>query len=335
MADGSSKIYRWGILGAGIIAEKMAGALALDPRSEVVGVASKSAQRAEDFTSRFSIPRALSYEQLAADPDIDIIYVATTHNFHRENAELVLKSGKALLMEKPFTVNAREAEEIFSLAGEKNLFAMEAMWVRFLPSLIELQRIINTGTIGEPLQAAVSFNGYAPAKYLGRLEDPALAGGVTLDKGVYPISVLSYLLGGTPESVQANARMSSRGVDETADYQFRFPSGALGQVSTSFAMNGGNGALIYGSKAYIEFHGFPAGERFTVHVHDGSDTVRSSEEHHIANPENGFVCQAAECVRCLDAGLRESPIMPWDESIAIMKVMDDIRGQIGLRYAFE
>lgn len=152
MAEAMGKTVRWGILGAGIIASKMADALSQDNDSTLVAVASKSAERAKRFAAEYAVPKALSYEQLAANPDIDIVYIATTHNYHYENAKMILERGKPVLMEKAFTINADQAAGLINLARRKGLFLMEAHWVRFLPSLIRLRQILAAGTIGEVLQ---------------------------------------------------------------------------------------------------------------------------------------------------------------------------------------
>ena len=326
---------RWGILGAGIIAEKMAEALIEDPDSRIEAVASKSGERAGSFAEKYSIPKALSYDQMASDTEIDIVYIATTHNFHYENARLILENGKPVIMEKPFTVNADEARKLIELAREKDLFLLEAYWVRFLPSLIRMKEMIGSGIIGEVRQSSIFFADYAPAMYLGRLENPDLAGGVTLDKGIYPISFLCYMLGAIPSEIQSMCRFSESGVDEIVNYQFRFPSGTMAQVASSYALKIENKAAFYGTKGYIEFPDFPWGNTFTVNLHNGSNEVTSSQQIIEPNPENGFLCEVQECIRCFREGKKESDIMPLDETLAIMGVMDTIRKQWDFRYDFE
>ncbi len=332
---GKEELIRWGILGAGIIAEKMAEALIEDGDSRIEAVASKSSERVGSFASRFSIPKALTYDQLAADPDVDIVYIATTHNFHYENARQILESGKPVIMEKPFTVNAEEARKLIELAREKNLFLLEAYWVRFLPSLIRMKEIIASGIIGDVRQVSIFFADYVPEKYKSRLVNPALAGGVTLDKGIYPVSFLCYMLDAIPSEIQSMCRFSESGVDEIVNYQFRFPSGTMAQVVSSYALKIENKAGFYGTKGFIEFPDFPSGNSFTVNIHNGSNEVTSSQQVIEPNPENGFICEARECVRCLREGKKESDIMPLDETLAIMKVLDRIRQQWNFRYDFE
>lgn len=326
---------KWGIIGAGVIAVKMADALHLNPDSEIVAVASKSVSRAQNFAEKNGVPKACSYDDIVNDDDIDVIYVATTHNFHFENAKLALEHGKHVLVEKAFTVNTREAETLARTAEERNLFLMEAIWVRFLPSIKLLKKIIVEGTIGEVKQFNISFGNFVSPKYEKRLKDPALAGGVTLDMGIYPISFVCYMLGEQPSEVKSMSRFSGLGVDEIADYMFRFPSGCLAVINTSFNLLMNNSAMIYGSKGYIEFPDFPFGEKFYIYTHKGTNEIKTTEEITEKNHINGFIYQVEEVVRCIREGKTESSIIPIKETIAIMKLMDKMRAEWGFKYAFE
>lgn len=335
MADKQEKQINWGILGAGVIAAKLADAVQKHGGSRLAAVASKSPDRSRAFAERFDIPKALSYDEIVVDSEVDIIYVATTHNYHFENAKLALNAGKPVLMEKPFTVNAAEAKELVELARRKGLFLMEAIWVRFLPSLINLKRLLAEGAIGELKQAVVTFGNFAPPQFEARLKDINLAGGVTIDMGIYPISVVSYLLGETPADIRSFAGFSSGGVDELADYLFRFPSGSMAQISTSFTLKMESAARIYGTKGYIEFSPFPAGPGTRLFRHDGTNEILAEEDLTVDQAENGFIYQVAESVRCLKEGLTESPIISLDETVALMEVMDRMRKEWGFRYPFE
>jgi predicted dehydrogenase len=326
---------KWGIIGAGNIAEKMADALHLNPDSEIVAVASKSVSRAQSFAEKNGVPKACSYDDIANDDDIDVIYVATTHNFHFENAMLALEHGKHVLVEKAFTVNTREAETLARTAEERNLFLMEAIWVRFLPSIKLLKKIIVEGAIGEVKQFNISFGNFVSPKYEKRLKDPALAGGVTLDMGIYPISFVCYMLGEQPSEVKSMTRFSGLGVDEIADYMFRFPSGCFAVINTSFNLLMNNSAMIYGSRGYIEFPDFPFGEKFYIHTHNGTNEIKTTEEIIKKNHINGFIYQVEEVVLCIREGKTESRIIPVEETIAIMELMDKMRAEWGFKYAFE
>jgi len=326
---------KWGIIGAGLVAHNMADALKATPGNELLAVASKTPSKAKLFADKHDISIACSYDEIVNNKEIDIIYVATTHNFHFENAKLALEHGKNVLIEKPFTVNAKEARELARIAREKNLFLMEAIWTRFLPSIKLLKgKIVNHG-IGKVQLINISMGGFVSLEYEKRLKDPALAGGVTLDMGIYPISLICYLLGELPQSIKSMTRFSDSGVDEIANYLFQFPSGCLSNISISFNLKMKNEVLIYGSKGFIEFPQIQGGERFIIHTHDGTNKIRKSKKVRQKNHKNGFIYQVEEVARCIMEGKQESNIIPLEETIAIMEVMDKMRAEWGFVYPFE
>lgn len=329
----SDKTIRWGIIGAGVIAHKMAEAIQLEADNALISVASKSPEKAGAFAREYAI-EADTYESLVEREDVDVIYIATTHNFHADNALMALEHGKHLVIEKPFTVNAEQARRLKDAAEAKGCFLMEAIWTRFLPSTKALREAIRNHTIGEVKVATINFGGIAPEHYRGRLFDPALAGGVTLDMGIYPISMLCYVLGERPASIHATARFSDTGVDEIASYQFVFPSGCIATVNTSFNLLMRQEALFFGDKGYIDYPEFQQSDAFTVkylkdRTIDREETIRTE------NADNGFIFQVREAARCLRAGLRESPVIPVAETVDIMAIMDEIRRQLPLQYEFE
>lgn len=329
------KKLNWGIIGAGIIAEKMADALHQNKDSELLAVASKSIDRAQNFSEKNNVPIACSYEKIVNNNDIDIIYVATTHNFHFKNAKLALEHGKHVLVEKAFTVNAPEAETLAKIAENRKLFLMEAIWVRFLPSYKLLKKILADSRIGEVKQINVSFGNFVPPMYEKRLTDPYLAGGVTLDMGVYPINFVCYMLGELPSEVKSMTRFNNSGVDEISDYMFKFPSGCMVTINTSFNLGMKRTAMIYGSKGYIEFPEFQSGEKFFINTHNGTNEIKSTEEIVEKNQENGFIYQVEEVVNCIRDGKIESSVIPIKETVDIMKLMDGMRDEWGFRYPFE
>jgi predicted dehydrogenase len=281
------------------------------------------------------VKEALSYQEIVSNKKIDVIYVATTHNYHFENTKLALEQGKHVLVEKPFTVNAKEARELVRIAREKNLFLMEAIWVRYLPSLKLLKSKIHKKEIGEIKVVNISFGWFVSPEYEKRLKDPMLAGGATLDLGIYPISFVCYLLGEIPKEIKSMTRFSDRGVDEISNYMFRFPSGCLVNITCSFNLKMKGTAEIYGSKGFIEFPDFQFGERFTISIHQGKNEIKDEIKIFEKNHSNGFIYQAEEVVRCIREGRLESNIIPLDESIAIMEVMDKMRAEWGFKYPIE
>lgn len=331
----SGKSLRWGIIGAGLIAHKLADAVNINPDSTLVAVASKSAERAQTFAEQYGIESTADYAALVSRPDIDVIYIATTHNFHYENALLALQHKKHLLIEKPFTVNAAQAQELIELARNNGCFMMEAIWVRFLPSMIRLKQILKSGIIGDIKLFNISFGGIAQAQYLPRLTDPQLAGGVTLDMGIYPITFVNFLLDDMPSASKSFCRFASTGVDELATYQLQYASGCIASINTSFNLLTRMEAMIYGSLGYVEFPHFQQGDTFTVHIHNGTRTVERSDTITEENHGNGFIYQVAEVARQIRAGKLESDIIPLRETLATMQLMDNLRAEWGFRYPFE
>lgn len=324
---------RWGIIGAGIIAHQMSDAIRATESNELVAVASRTPAKAKAFADQYQIS-AETYESLIARDDIDIIYIATTHNFHSANALQALAGNKNLVIEKPFTVNATEAEKIAAAARQRNLFVMEAIWTRFLPSMQALRQQVAEGVLGKVKAAHVTFGGIIPDQYRNRLNDPGLAGGVTLDMGIYPVSMLCCVLGELPVKATGHCRFAATGVDEIASYQLVFDSGCIATVNTSFNLMLGQTMTLYGDKGQVVYPDFQGKGDYRLTRFNGRETLEE-QQIHIENADNGFVHQVEEAARCLRAGLPESPVIPLDESIAIMKILDQLRQQFPLRYEFE
>ncbi|MFI2564310.1 Gfo/Idh/MocA family protein [Paenarthrobacter sp. NPDC018779] len=324
----SDGTIRWGILGTGFIA----GLQTQDLRENgftVQAVGSRSLDSSKAFAEQHGIPTAHgSYEDLAADPDVDVIYIATPHPMHHANALLALNAGKHVLVEKSFTMNAREAREIVDLAEEKGLVALEAMWTRFLPHMIRIREIIAAGTIGEVRKVVASHNQSLPTDPAHRLNDPALGGGALLDLGIYPVSFAIDILG-APSRVTATAVMSATGVDRQTAAIFDYDGGAQALVDCELDAASANRALVIGTEGWIDIeHTWYNPVPFTVHAVDGSVVERFDE------PVNsrGMQYQAAELERLVAAGSTAGTILPPSESAAIMATMDEIRRQIGLSY---
>lgn len=325
---------RWGILGAGVIAHNMAEAISQCDNNTLVAVASRTPEKADTFAREHHVS-AESYESLLQRDDIDVVYIATTHNFHCENALLALSYNKHLVIEKPFTVNANEAKAIYEKAQQQQCFVMEAIWTRFLPSMQLAKKQVTDGTLGAVKAAHVSFGGIAPDCYRGRLFDPSLAGGVTLDMGIYPVSMLAFVLGEIPEVVAAHCRFSDTGVDEVTSIQLRFAGGALATINTSFNLMLGQDMHLYGDNGSLHYPRFQGKGYFTVQPIKNREYTDEPINFGAENADNGFVHQVLEAARCLRAGLTESPIIPVAESVAIMQVLDDIRAKLPMQYDFE
>ena len=323
------QIIRWGILGTGNIAGKLAAGLALLPDAKLVAVASRTSDSAEKFGQQYNVPkRHASYEALVNDPEVDVIYIATPHPMHAENALLCLNAGKHVLCEKPFTMNRREAAKVIALAREKKLFLMEAMWSRFAPLLVEAKSIVDSGTIGTVLKidSDLSFAaGFGPEH---RLYNPDLGGGALLDLGIYPLSLSSFFLGPVT-AVVAMGELGDTGVDEQTAFLLQHEGGGMSTCACSLRMDTPCEMTLSGTLGNLRIHGrFHQSTSLTVTLADGS--TRSVQKSPLGN---GYAHEAMEVMRCLRAGLTESPVMPLDETLALMGVLDTVRSQIGLSYA--
>lgn len=321
------KQIRWGILGTGKIARAFAEAVKDTPGALLAGVGSRTLDAARTFCAEFGGTPYGSYEQLATAPDIDAIYVATPHPLHAENAMLALEGGKAVLCEKPFTMNRREAQRVVALARERKLFLMEAMWTRFLPAFDDARRILASGEIGQPRQVVADFGFFADVAPEHRLINRDLGGGALLDLGIYPLSAAAYFLGPV-ESVSAQAIMQPNGVDAQTAFTLRHAGGGLSICNASMRARTPVELVVSGEHGYLRlnsrFHRAPS-----ITVESDASGLRTFETPFLGN---GYVHEIMEVQRCLREGLLESPRMPLDESTALMGVMDDIRAQIGLRY---
>lgn len=329
----TEQTIRWGILGAGVIAHQMADAIAQAPGNQLLAVASRTPEKSKAFAQVHAIG-AESYESLLTRRDIDVVYIATTHNLHCDNALLALDHHKHLVIEKPFTVNARQAQAIADKAREVGCFVMEAIWTRFLPSMQALKEHLAEGAIGDIKAAHVTFGGISPECYRGRLFDPSLAGGVTLDMGIYPVSMLSCVLAEVPEVIGAHCLFTDTGVDEVASFQLRFGNRILATVNTSFNLMLGQEMTLFGSEGTISYRNFQGEGEYSLRSIAG-DKYTETGSFGAENAENGFVHQVEEAARCLRAGLLESPVIPLAESVAIMQVLDAIRARLPLKYDFE
>ncbi|MEF9903426.1 Gfo/Idh/MocA family protein [Streptomyces sp. P9-A2] len=325
---------RWGILATGGMAATFTADLVDLPNAEIVAVASRSPEPAKAFAERFGIPRAYGdWESLARDEEIDIVYVATPHSAHRAAAGLCLEAGRNVLCEKPFTLNVREAAELVGLARERGLFLMEAMWMYCHPMVRRLKTLIDDGAIGEVRTVQADFGLAANVSAAHRLRDPALGGGALLDLGVYPVSFTQLLLG-EPSDVVAKATLSEEGVDLQTGALLSWENGAIASVHCSIVGGTATSASVTGSAGRIDIpYGFFFPDRFVLH-RDGKET-----EEFTADPADGarnsLKHEAAEAMRALRAGETESPLVPLDGTLAVMRTLDTIRERIGVHYPGE
>ncbi len=329
--DRRARPVRWGVLGPGSIAGRFAEALSGLPGAETLAVGSRSQDSADRFAETHGFSRAYAgYERLVADPDVDVVYVATPHPFHAENIELCLDAGKAVLCEKPFTLNAAEAGRVVALARERGLFLMEGMWTRFFPTMERLRKLLSDGTIGEPRMLTADFGFAAPFDPTSRLFDPELGGGAMLDVGVYCISFASMVLG-RPERAAGYAHMGETGVDEQFSVALEHAGGRLSSITAGTRAATPQEATVIGTEGHVRVHSpWWMPETMTVsRPGEDDEVVRLPFE------GNGFGHEAAEVMRCLRAGKRESGAMPLDETISVLETMDGLRSAWDLRYPGE
>ncbi|MFI5974788.1 Gfo/Idh/MocA family protein [Streptomyces sp. NPDC051452] len=330
----AERSVRWGILATGGIAAAFAADLVDLPDARIVAVASRRPESAAAFAERFGAERAYGdWESLAADAEVDVVYVATPHSAHRAAAGLCLAAGRNVLCEKAFTLNAREAGELVALAKEHDRFLMEAMWMYCNPLIRRLKALVEDGAIGEVRTVQADFGLAGPFPAAHRLRDPALGGGALLDLGVYPVSFAQLLLG-EPDGVAARSVLSPEGVDLQTGALLSWDGGALATLHCSIAGGTAVTASVTGSRGRIDVpSGFFHPDRFVLH-RDGREP-----EEFAADPADGprtsLRHEAVEVMRALRAGETESPLVPLEGTLAVMRTLDAIRDRAGVRYPGE
>ncbi len=319
---------RWGVIGTGGIASAFVADLRLLPDAEVVAVGSRQAPSAEAFAREHDVPKAHpSYAELVADEDVDVVYVSTIHPSHHDAAELAIEAGKAVLVEKPFTMDAAQAQSLVDAARARGVFLMEAMWARFIPHMVRVRELLATGALGEVRLVVADHCQWFPDDPTHRLLAPDLGGGALLDLGIYPVSFASMVLG-EPAAVTAVSSAAFTGVDATTSMLMQHDGGAQAVLTTTLSAVGPNRAAVVGTEARLEIDSvFYAPTTFTLTRRDGS-------VERFAQPHQGLGLrhEAAEVMACVRDGRLESDVMPLDESVAIMRTMDEVRRQIGLTY---
>lgn len=319
---------RWGILATGGIAHAFTADLKTAGLT-VTAVGSRRSESAQEFAAKYGIPRSYgSYDELVADPEVDIVYIATPHSHHLACAALALEHGKHVLIEKPLTLDADQAVAIRDLAADHGLLAMEAMWTRYLPHMVRLREILAAGVIGEVRVLSADHTQNLPTDPEHRLNDLALGGGALLDLGIYPVSFAWDVLG-APAEILATAQLGETGADTDVAISVRHASGGVSSLLTSMRGAGANAAQIVGTKGRIEIDGvFYAPTSFRVFDVDGAVV----EEFRAEIDGRGMQFQALYAEQLIAEGRTDSDLLPMDESVAIMGTLDEIRRQIGVVY---
>mgnify|MGYP000165007160 CR=1 FL=1 len=317
MSQTKTSPLKWGILGLGKIAHKMAQDLALSDSSKLHAVASRSATKAKEFASTYQVPIALdSYQELCQQPDLDIIYIATPHAFHFEHSMMALKAGKSVLCEKPMGMSAQEVQELSAYAQKQGLFLMEGLWTRFMPATQKVLDLVQSGSIGEIESIEADFSFKANYDPQGRLFNPNLGGGALLDIGIYPL-YLSLLLLGKAKTMEIDCIIGETGIDEACDLKLAWSSGAKADLSSSFRKDGPVEAHIIGSKGLIVMH-----RRF--HHCEKISVENDKESYSLELPIRGLgyfhEIQAVE--KCISEGLIESKLHSLENSLHLAQELD-------------
>ena len=321
-------MLRWGILSTGVIAKNFAETARRMGGVELTAVASRSAQSAEAFGEAYGIPkRYASYEALAADPEVDIVYVATPHSRHYADMKLLIGAGKHILCEKSFTTDAAQAVEVLRMARERGVFVMEAFWTKLIPVYREVERLIAEGAIGEVRSVTAQY-GYTTGRE-ARKFDAALAGGTLLDIGVYAIGLACMMLGYSFDDVLSQLILNDAGTDATDAILLR-RGRAVAQLTCGIGFNMPTHGAVYGTKGHIDIPEFKNPERVTLFVDGEAPRV-------IERPfeVNGYEYEIREAERCVSEGKLQSGLMTWEQTVSVMRIMDEVRRQNGMRFPFE
>lgn len=324
------EVLKIGIMGAGGIASVLAETMVLMPDVCLYGVASRSKEKAEKFAARYSIEKAYgSYEEMVKDPEIQLVYIATPHSEHCKNAKLCLEHGKHVLCEKSFAANFGQAEEMITLAEEKNLLITEAMWVRYMPMAETLKEILASGVIGEPMTLTANL-GYLIADR-PRLLNPELAGGALLDVGVYTLSFASLVFGDEISEIKSSVIKTDTGVDAQNSMTLIYPGGKMAVLNSSLRVLSDRQGIVYGTKGFLVVENINNFE--SIRVYDSKRKLVGTYE----RPEqiSGYEYQIEASKKAIEDGKIECSQMTHHTTLSVMKVMDELRRQWGIRYPFE
>lgn len=321
---------KMGILGAGNIGGAMARTIAGMDKVEAYAVGAKDLARAEAFAVQYHFTKAFgSYEEMLSDPELELVYVATPHSHHYEHVKLCLEHGKHVLCEKAFTVNAKQAVELFEMAKTKNLLLTEAIWTRYMPMRKTLDEIVASGVIGEITSLTANL-GYVVG-HLPRMQEPGLAGGALLDLGVYPINFASMVFGDKIREVSSSAVLTESKVDAVNSITLIYEDGKMAQLHSNMMAATDRRGMIYGDKGYIEVQNINNCEG--IRVFDTNHKLIA--EYETPKQITGYEYEVEACMEAMAKGELECPQMPHKESIRIMELMDSLRAQWGVKYPNE
>lgn len=323
-------MIHFGILGAGDIAHTIAFTISQMKDVNMYAIASRSMEKAMQYKEKYGMEKAYdSYEELAKDSEIDVIYIATPHSFHYEQAKMCLEHGKHVLCEKAFTANEAQAKELICLSEEKGLFLGEAMWTRFMPMTKKLVQLLEEKIIGDVTFMTANLN--FPMLQKERLVNPKLAGGALLDVGIYPLTIASIVMGDDIEDIQAVGILTDKGVDKIGQYTIQYKNGRIADLNAGMCSFSDGNAVIYGTKGYILVEGVNCLR--SIKVFDSNwNMIKSIEQE---EQISGYEYEVEACVEAIKNGKTECLEMPHSQTLYMMKLMDKIRQKMGVIYPFE
>ena len=321
---------RWAILGAGRIANAFAKDFPLMQNAELVAVASANKEKATGFAKEYNIPNALSHDELYNSDEIDAVYIATTHNFHFEQALQCLQKGKSVLCEKPITVNDSQFKKLMAVSKENNVFLMEAMWTYFLPAAQKAKQWLDEGKIGKLKVIQADFAFQMEKNMEGRMYNPNLAGGALLDLGVYPVAMSYYFTDAVPTKITASAAFTKTGVDERLGMIFQYEN-FTADLFTSMVNRMNNTFKLFGEEGYIEIPDFWKAGSASLFDKEFNQ-IDTYEDHRTSH---GFIFEMQHANNLILDEKIESPVIPHSRSNDIQETMTAIRNQIELKYPFE
>lgn len=324
------KTYNIGIIGAGHIAEKMGYTLARMERAVPYAVASRDMGRARDFASRYGFRKAYGcYDDLLADPAVDIVYIATPHSFHYDHARRCLLAGKAVICEKAFTLNAREAEQLVKLSEERGVYIAEAMWTRYMPLSRTVSELVGGGAIGRP--HTLSANLCYPISHKDRIQSAALGGGALLDIGVYTLNFAAMVFGTDIEAVDSSCRKTASGMDAQESITLWYRDGRMAQLYSSIYAKSDRMGIVSGDEGHIIVENInnPSSVRVVDSGYNVTAVYRAPEQ------ITGFEYEVEAAIDALDRGATEPVLMPHAETVRMMQLMDSLRSEWGVSFPGE
>lgn len=321
---------KFAILAPGRIAHSMAEAVTQLEQVECYAVASRSYDRAKEFAEKWNFKKAYgSYEEMLEDPKVELVYVASPHSHHYEHAKMCLEHGKHVLVEKAFTVNAAQAEELIAISKEKGLLLAEAIWTRYMPGRRMLDELLEEEVIGKVTSLTANLGYVLVDKE--RMQEPALAGGALLDVGVYPINFALMAFHGEVEEVNTTAVMSPKGVDWMNSMTLSFADGRMAVLHSSMLSQTDRQGVIYGDKGYIEVQNINNCEEIRI-FNLNREMIKQLK---VPEQINGYEYEVLSCIKTIEAGKVECPEMPHEETLRVMRLLDEIRGKWGMTYPCE